>query len=56
MAKIPVAKTISYAYGFTFRNFLTVLGLAWFPLLISASSFAYRTLVPATEGVAAEFA
>ena len=34
MTKIPVGKTIAYAYGFTFGNFLTVLGLSWAPLAI----------------------
>lgn len=36
MTKIPVGKTIAYAYGFTFGNFLTVLGLSWAPLAIMA--------------------
>jgi hypothetical protein len=36
MTKIPVGKTIAYAYGFTFGNFLTVLGLSWAPLAVMA--------------------
>jgi hypothetical protein len=36
MTKIPVGKTIAYAYAFTFGNFLTVLGLSWVPLVIMA--------------------
>jgi hypothetical protein len=36
MAKIPVGKTIASAYGFTFGNFLTVLGLSWVPLVLTA--------------------
>jgi len=43
MAKIPVGKTIAYAYGFTFGNFLTVLGLSWVPLVLTAV-VAYVTL------------
>ena len=37
MTKIPVGKTIAYAYAFTFGNFLTVLGLSWVPLAIMAA-------------------
>jgi hypothetical protein len=33
-----VGKTIAYAYGFTFGNFLTVLGLCWVPLAITAAA------------------
>jgi hypothetical protein len=60
MAKIPVRKTIAYAYGFTFGNLLMVLGLSWaaamIAMIVSASAFEYRSLVPAPEGTAAEFA
>lgn len=38
MAKIPVGRTIAYAYGFTFGNFLTVLGLSWVPLVLMAAA------------------
>jgi len=51
MTKIPVGKTIAYAYGFTFGHFLTVLGLAWVPLVPSSSVFtavAVTVVVPAT--------
>jgi hypothetical protein len=34
MNKIPVGKTISYAYSFTLANFLSVLGVIWIPFLI----------------------
>jgi hypothetical protein len=34
MSKIPVGKTISSAYGFTFGHVGTVIGLIWLPLLI----------------------
>ena len=34
MTKIPMARTIERAYGFTFGHFLSVIGLAWLPLLI----------------------
>ena len=36
MGKIPVGKTLAFAYSFTFGNFLTVLGLSWVPLVITA--------------------
>ena len=36
MSKIPVGKTIAFAYSFTFGNFLTVLGLSWVPLVLTA--------------------
>jgi len=32
MTKIPVGKTIAFAYGFAFGDFLTVLGIVWLPL------------------------
>jgi len=34
MNKIPVLKTISYAYSFTFGQLGTVIGLIWIPLVI----------------------
>jgi hypothetical protein len=37
MAKIPVGDTINYAYTFTFGNILSILGLTWLPLAISAA-------------------
>jgi hypothetical protein len=33
--KIPVGKTLEAAFSFTFRNFFSVLGTVWFPLLIA---------------------
>jgi hypothetical protein len=52
MTKIPVGKTIAYAYGFTFGNFLTVLGLAWVPLAVVAAG-AFLTLPSYFSGLAA---
>ena len=52
MTKIPVGKTIAYAYGFTFGNFLTVLGLSWLPLAIVGLG-AYLTLPSYLSGMAA---
>jgi hypothetical protein len=34
MGKIPVGKTISYAYSFAFGHILNILGVAWFPFLL----------------------
>ncbi|MGQ0742223.1 MAG: hypothetical protein ACT4OG_08030 [Alphaproteobacteria bacterium] len=34
MGKIPVGKTIAYAYSFAFGNILSILGVAWFPFLL----------------------
>lgn len=34
MGKIPVGKTIAYAYSFAFGNILNILGVAWFPFVI----------------------
>jgi hypothetical protein len=34
MTKIPVFRTIGRAYGFTFGNLATIIGLVWLPLLI----------------------
>jgi hypothetical protein len=34
MGKIPVGKTVAYAYSFAFGNILNILGVAWFPFLI----------------------
>jgi hypothetical protein len=34
MGKIPVGKTIAYAYSFAFGNILNILGVAWFPYLL----------------------
>lgn len=35
MNKLPVGKTISDAYGFTFSHLGTIIGLIWFPMVIS---------------------
>jgi len=34
MTKIPVGKTIAYAYAFTFGNLGAIIGLIWIPMLI----------------------
>ncbi len=34
MGKIPVGKTISYAYSFAFGHILNIVGVAWFPFLL----------------------
>src|SRR5690348_1038247 len=36
MNKIPIGKTIAYAYNFTFGQLGTIIGLSWFPLVIIA--------------------
>ena len=38
MNRIPVGKTIAYAYGFTFGHLGTVIGLAWLPLLVGQAA------------------
>ena len=53
--KIPVGKTIAYAYGFTFGNFLTVLGLSWVPLAIMAVA-AYFAMPAYFQGLLAMMA
>lgn len=55
MTKIPVGKTIAYAYGFTFGNFLTVLGLSWVPLTMMAV-VGYFTIPAYFAGMQAMFA
>jgi hypothetical protein len=45
MAKIPVGRTIGYAYRFTFGHFLTLLGLVWLPFVVMMLS-AYLLLRP----------
>ncbi len=34
MNKIPVGRTIAFAYDFTFRHIGTIIGLVWLPLLV----------------------
>lgn len=36
MNKLPVAKTVLDAYGFTFSQLGTIIGLIWFPMVISS--------------------
>lgn len=36
MNKLPVGKTITYAYTFTFTQLGTIIGLCWFPLVLVA--------------------
>ena len=35
MNKLPVGQTISDAYGFTFSQLGTIIGLIWFPMVVS---------------------
>jgi hypothetical protein len=35
MNKLPVAKTVTDAYGFTFTHLGTIIGLIWFPMVVS---------------------
>jgi hypothetical protein len=52
MRKIPVGQTIAQSYRFVFANYLSLLGIAWLPLVIMAVvSFAYMRL--ATQGFGA---
>lgn len=50
MGKIPVGKTIAYAYSFAFGNILNILGVAWFPFLIIGVG-GYFLLMPYIEAV-----
>ncbi|HEX3809443.1 MAG TPA: hypothetical protein VHW02_07050 [Rhizomicrobium sp.] len=34
MHKIPMSETVSGAYNFAFKNFLSILGIAWFPYVL----------------------
>src|SRR5580692_344102 len=34
MQKIPVAETIGRVYGLSFRHYLTVAGIVWFPVVV----------------------
>lgn len=52
--QIPVGKTIAYAYGFTFGNLGTIIGLTWLALLLAVGSnyavLEYTGLGTMTEG------
>lgn len=52
MGKIPVGRTLAFAYSFTFGNFLTVLGLSWVPLVVTAV-LAYVTVPSYVAGMQA---
>lgn len=45
MGKIPVGKTISYAYSFAFGHILNILGVAWFPFVLMGVA-GYFLLMP----------
>lgn len=45
MGKIPIAKTVEDAYALPFRNFLSLLGIGWLPML-PACIFIYFFLGP----------
>jgi len=36
MEKIPVGQTISHAYSYLFKNFLTIIGIMWLPFAVMA--------------------
>ena len=42
--KIPVGRTIEGAFGFVFRNFLSVFGVIWFPYLVATAIIVGATL------------
>jgi hypothetical protein len=42
--KIPVGRTIEDAFGFVFRNILSVLGIIWFPYLVASAIIVGATL------------
>jgi hypothetical protein len=42
--KIPVGRTIEGAFSFVFRNFLSVVGIIWFPYLVATAIIAGTTL------------
>ena len=56
MAKIPVWRSIRYAYSFTFGNLGTIIGLAWLPLVIFAIAgfFATTHYIDVMQGALAE--
>ena len=37
MNKIPVGRTIIFAYAFLFRNIGTIVGIAWLPAVLTAA-------------------
>lgn len=39
MEKLPVGDTISATYGFVFRNYLRILGIVWFPVLLMLGAY-----------------
>jgi hypothetical protein len=46
MGRIPVGRTIAESYGFVFRKYFDLLGIAWLPLTIMAvASYFYAQLV-----------
>jgi hypothetical protein len=38
MDKIPVGRTIGFAYGFAFKKFFTILGLIWLPFALTVAA------------------
>lgn len=46
--KIPVSRTIGYAYSFTIGNFLNIVGIAWLPLALAAAA-GYLLIAPNIE-------
>ena len=42
--KVPVGRTIEDAFGFVFRNFLSIVGIIWFPYLVATAIIVGATL------------
>ena len=59
MNRIPVGKTIGYAYGFTFGHLGTIIGIAWLPLVLIGVlqflpyAFGGNPMLPAEDATAA---
>lgn len=56
MVKIPFEQTITGAYRFVFSNFLSVIGISWFPFLLFAAVLAgaVMTVFPLFNGLIVE--
>lgn len=56
MLKIPVWRSVRYAYGFTFANLGTIIGLAWVPLVIFSVTgfFATTHYIDVMQGALSE--
>jgi len=52
--KIPVGRTLEAAFTFVFKNFLSVLGIVWFPMLVAVASIDQDALGKQGDRVYAE--